>query len=256
MEFNPIDSNQIEPVTETPIAEVPVREPFWGYMDLLLMIGITAAAFLVIATVTALLIELFPAAKKNLVVWGLLLQIVFYGIVYLGFRFTLGVRYGRPVLESLGWRRTRFNLFLAVAGGVALAFLVALIAGLLHTPQVSTPIDLFSSSSLTLALFAVFAAVIAPVTEELFFRGFLQPLFSRTFGVAAGIVITALIFGALHAPEYSWAWQYASAVAFAGAVFGWVRYRANSIIPSTIMHGCYNSVFLIAFLVSKHAKLQ
>jgi len=115
---------------------------------------------------------------------------------------------------------------------------------------------MFSKSSLALVLFAVFAAIIAPITEELFFRGFLQPLFSRSFGVIAGILITALIFGGLHAPEYSWAWQYASAVAFAGAVFGWVRYRANSIIPSTIMHGCYNTVFLIAFLVSKHPKLQ
>lgn len=251
-----MDFNPIEPVAETPIAETPAREPFWGYTDLGLMIGFTAAAFLVIATVTALLIGVFPAAKKHLGLWGLLLQVIFYGLVYLGFRFTLGVRYGRPVLASLGWRRTHFSPFLAVGGGVGLAFLVALIAGLLHTPQVATPIDLFSGSSLTLALFAVFAAVIAPLTEELFFRGFLQPLFSRTFGTVTGIVITALIFGALHAPEYSWAWQYALAVAFAGAVFGWVRYRANSIIPSTIMHGCYNSVFLIAFLVSKHAKLQ
>lgn len=253
MDFEPIES---EPVALTPIVEAPTPEPFWGYTDLLLMIGFTVAAFIVIAVVTSAILWVFPAEKKNFAVWGLILQTVFYILVYLGFRFTLGVRHGRPVMASLGWRRTHFSVVLAVAGGVALAFLVGLIAGLLHTPQVSTPIDLFTKSTFTLVLFAIFAAVIAPVTEELFFRGFLQPLFSRTFGVIAGILITALIFGGLHAPEYSWAWQYASAVALAGAVFGWVRYRANSIIPSTIMHGCYNSVFLIAFLVSKHPKLQ
>ena len=253
MDFEPIES---EPVALTPIVEAPTPEPFWGYTDLLLMIGFTVAAFIVIAVVTSAILWIFPAEKKNFAVWGLILQTVFYILVYLGFRFTLGVRHGRPVMASLGWRRTHFSVVLAVAGGVALAFLVGLIAGLLHTPQVSTPIDLFTKSTFTLVLFAIFAAVIAPVTEELFFRGFLQPLFSRTFGVIAGILITALIFGGLHAPEYSWAWQYASAVALAGAVFGWVRYRANSIIPSTIMHGCYNSVFLIAFLVSKHPKLQ
>lgn len=253
MDFKPIES---EPVALTPIVEAPTPEPFWGYTDLLLMIGFTVAAFIVIAVVTSAILWIFPAEKKDFAVWGLILQTVFYVLVYLGFRFTLGVRYGRPVMASLGWRRTHFSVVLAVAGGVALAFLVGLIAGLLHTPQVSTPIDLFTKSTFTLVLFAIFAAVIAPVTEELFFRGFLQPLFSRTFGVIAGILITALIFGGLHAPEYSWAWQYASAVALAGAVFGWVRYRANSIIPSTIMHGCYNSVFLIAFLVSKHPKLQ
>jgi membrane protease YdiL (CAAX protease family) len=252
MDFEPIES---QPGTATPAVEVPAREPFWGYMDLLLMIGFTVAAFLAIAVVTSVILWMFPAEKKDFAVLGLVLQTVFYILVYFGFRFTLGVRYGRPVMTSLGWRRTHFSVVLAMGGGVALAFLVGLIAGLLHTPQVSTPIDMFSKSSFTLVLFAVFAVVIAPVTEELFFRGFLQPLFSRTFGVIAGILITAVIFGGLHAPEYSWAWQYASAVAFAGAVFGWVRYRANSIIPSTIMHGCYNSVFLIAFLVSKHSKL-
>jgi len=253
MEFEPIES---QPATVAPIEAAPAREPFWGYTDLLLMVGFTVAAFLAIAIVTSAILWLFPAEKKDFAILGLVLQIVFYILVYFGFRFTLGVRYGRPVMASLGWKRTHFSIVLAVGGGVALAFLVGLIAGLLHTPQVSTPIDMFSKSSLTLVLFAVFAAVIAPVTEELFFRGFLQPLFSRTFGVIVGILITALIFGGLHAPEYSWAWQYASAVAFAGAVFGWVRYRANSIIPSTIMHGCYNTVFLIAFLVSKHPKLQ
>jgi membrane protease YdiL (CAAX protease family) len=245
-----------EPAADTPVLPPPSREPFWGYMDLLLMIGFTTAAFIFIAIITAALLGLVPGAHKNIALWGLLLQMVFYGLIYLGFRFTLGVRHGRPVLESLGWRRTGFNLTIAAVSGVALAFLVAVIAGLIHTPQVPSPIDLFSGSWIAIALFAVFAAVIAPFTEELFFRGFLQPLFSRTFGVAAGISITAILFGALHAPEYSWAWQYALAVAFAGAVFGWVRARANSIIPSAIMHACYNLVFLIAFLVSKHAKLQ
>jgi membrane protease YdiL (CAAX protease family) len=251
-----MDFTPAEPTADAPAFPPPVREPFWGYADLLLMIGFTAASLLVVAIITAGLMGLVPGVQKNIALWGLLLQMVFYGLIYLGFRFTFGVRHGRPVLESLGWRRTRFNLGIAVAGGIALAFGVGLIAGLLHTPKVPTPIDFFSSSWATIALFAVFAAVIAPFTEELFFRGFLQPLFSRTFGVSAGILITAILFGAVHAPEYSWAWQYAVAVAFAGAVFGWVRARANSIIPSTIMHGCYNSVFLIAFLVSKHAKLQ
>lgn len=255
MDFTPIEGTPEEP-QEQSMTVAPAREPFWGYADLALMIGFTVGAFLVVAAITALLIGAFPAQKKHLGLWGLLLQIVFYCLVYLGFRFTLGVRHGRPVLASLGWRWTRFSVVLCAAGGIALAFCVALIAGLIHTPQVSTPIDLFSSSRIALVLFAVFAVVIAPITEELFFRGFLQPLFSRTFGVVAGIVITALLFGALHAPEYSWAWQYACAIAFAGAVFGWVRYRTNSTIPSTIMHGCYNCVFLIAFFVSKHAKLQ
>jgi hypothetical protein len=96
------------------------------------------------------------------------------------------------------------------------------------------------------------AVTIAPLFEELFFRGFIQPLLSRTFGVAAGVVLTAALFGGLHAPEYSWAWQYALAVSIAGAVFGWVRARTQSIIPSTIMHGSYNLVFIVGLLLMKY----
>ncbi len=251
-----MDFPSVEPTAETLTPPPPVREPFWGYQDLLLMVGFTAGALFVVSIITAGLIGLHPSAKKDIALWGLPVQLIFYGLVYLGFRFTFNVRYGRPVLVSLGWRRTSFNPFIAAVGGVVLAFVVASIAGLLHTPQVSTPIDLFAGSTFTIALFVIFAAVIAPFTEEVFFRGFLQPLFSRTFGTAIGILITAVLFGALHAPEYSWAWQYALAVALAGAAFGWVRARTNSIIPSTIMHGCYNSVFLIAFIISKHAKHQ
>ena len=40
----------------------------------------------------------------------------------------------------------------------------------------------------------------------------------------------------------------------AGIVFGWVRARMNSIIPSTVMHACYNTVFVIALIFSKHVK--
>jgi uncharacterized protein len=145
-------------------------------------------------------------------------------------------------------------LAITALGGALLAFGISLLAFVLHTPQVPTPLDQFLKSPVNLALFGVLAVTLAPLFEELFFRGFLQPLLSRTFGVAAGILITSLVFGSLHAPEYAWAWQYVLAVSLAGVVFGWVRTRMNSIVPSTVMHASYNLVFVIALLISKHFK--
>ncbi|MBV9404750.1 MAG: CPBP family intramembrane metalloprotease, partial [Acidobacteriaceae bacterium] len=87
---------------------------------------------------------------------------------------------------------------------------------------------------------------------ELLFRGFIQPLFSRTFGVALGIVLTAALFGCLHGPEYSWAWQYVVAITTVGIVLGWIRAWANSIIPTAVMHGCYNAIFVVALAITKH----
>jgi membrane protease YdiL (CAAX protease family) len=247
-----MDISPVEPVIE--VAPPPAREPFWGYTDLLLVMGLIVASILLILVGGGFLMAFYPRLRDDPTPLLLPVQVAFYGFIYLALYFTLKSRYGKPVFPSLGWRRTRFNAGIAVLGGAILALAISGLAALLHTPQVPSPLDRFLKSPVNLALFSALAVTLAPVFEELFFRGFLQPLLSRTFGVLSGILITALVFGCLHAPEYSYAWQYVVAVSAAGAVFGWVRARTNSIIPSTIMHGCYNAVFVVALIVTKGVK--
>jgi uncharacterized protein len=249
-----MDISPTEPVIE--VVPPPPREPFWGYTDLLLVMGIIVASIALITLVGGVLVFIYPRLRDDPTPLLLPVQVAFYGFIYLALYLTLRTRYGKPVFPSLGWRRTRFNIGIAALGGAILAFGISGLATLLHTPQVPSPLDRFLKSPLDLALIGILAVTLAPVFEELFFRGFLQPLLSRTFGVLAGILITALVFGLLHAPEYSWAWQYVVAVSLAGAIFGWVRARTNSIIPSTIMHGCYNLVFVIALIWTKYVKHQ
>ena len=247
-----MDISPVEPVVDA--APPAPREPFWGYTDVLLVMGIIVASIVLIAAVGGILIVLYPALRNDPTPILLPVQVVFYGFIYLALLLTFRTRYGKPVFASLGWRHAGFNNGIAALGGGVLAFLITGLAALLRTPQVPSPLDRFLKSPVNLALFAALAVTLAPLFEELFFRGFLQPLLSRTFGVLAGISITSLVFGLMHAPEYAWAWQYVVAVSAAGAVFGWVRARTNSIIPSTIMHGCYNLVFVIALVFTKYVK--
>jgi membrane protease YdiL (CAAX protease family) len=93
-----------------------------------------------------------------------------------------------------------------------------------------------------LTLLGITAVTIGPLFEELLFRGFLQPLFSKTFGVVGGILLTAVLFGLPHSVQYKFVWQYVAAVSVVGAALGVVRYRTGSIIPSTVMHCCFNLV--------------
>ncbi len=252
MQPEPMGSPPLEPAID--VAPAPSREPFWDYMDLLLVIGLMVLSIVVILLGTGLFLVLYPRLREDPTPLLLPVQVVFYLFIYLALYFTFRTRYGKPVLPSLGWRRTPLNLGITALGGALLACGISLLASALHTPQVPTPLDQFLKSPINLALFGVLAVTLAPLFEELFFRGFLQPLLSRTFGVIAGILITSLVFGSLHAPEYAWAWQYVVAVSLAGVVFGWVRARMNSIVPSTVMHACYNLVFVIALVVSKHFK--
>jgi membrane protease YdiL (CAAX protease family) len=264
---DPIDTTPAEPGMEAPFIEgsappltlespaLPItREPFWGYLDLLLIIGFIFAGMICTAVLHIVLVS--PNLRSQPVPLDLWLQFAFYGIVYLGFLTVYKLRYRVPVMISLGWRHAGWNPLFAALGGIALAVGLAVLAPLLHTPKVETPMDKLVSSSSSFALFAITAVIIAPFFEELLFRGFVQPLLSRTFGVIAGVLITAGLFGVAHAPEYSWAWQYALIISLAGATFGWIRARTNSIVPGTVMHGFYNLAFVIGYLATTHGMFR
>src|SRR5437879_9704329 len=54
---------------------------------------------------------------------------------------------------------------------------------------------------------SIFAVTLAPLMEELFFRGFLYPVLARRLGVGSGIFLTSAAFAVLHGAQlkYSWA---------------------------------------------------
>jgi membrane protease YdiL (CAAX protease family) len=108
------------------------------------------------------------------------------------------------------------------------------------------------TTPLSVALLAITAVALAPLFEEMVFRGFLQPLLSRTFGVVLGVFSTALLFGCLHGKEYQWAWQYIVAITIVGIALGTLRAKTNSIIPGIVMHGCFNSVSVVGLLAAKY----
>src|SRR5258706_14643021 len=102
-------------------------------------------------------------------------------------------------------------------------------------------------------LVEVFGGRAGPLSEELIFRGFLQPLLVRSLGAFAGILAAALPFGLLHFQEYGNSWRHVLLISLAGTMFGWVRHVTGSTKASTIMHAAYNAVFFLA-LFSQRSK--
>jgi membrane protease YdiL (CAAX protease family) len=232
-------------------APVPEKKPFWGYLDLALVLGLLFAFVAVIMLGAAVFVLAIPSLRHDQGPLLLPTQLAVYAAVYFSLGLVFRIRHSKPVLSSLGWCGARFNLLVVALGGILLAFVVSALATLAHTPKVPSPVENLMNSPILLSLFGVMAVTLAPFFEELFFRGFIQPLLTRSLGVIAGVLLTAAVFGCLHAPEYSFAWQYAVAVSLVGAVLGWLRVRSNSIIPCTVMHGAYNSVFVVALAFSK-----
>ena len=258
--MQPEDLESVQPVEpaftsfEVPSPPEPERVPFWNYVDLLLLIGLLASSIAIIMLAAGGWMLLHPELRDDPTPLALPTQFAVYLFLYFCFYGIFRLKYSRPVFASLGWRKSSFSLGYAAFGGVLLAFGLSLLATLLKTPKVATPFDKLATTPVSMLLLAITAVVLAPLFEEMLFRGFLQPLLSRTFGVVAGVLITALLFGSLHAFEYMKVWQYVAAVTVVGIVLGAVRVRTNSIIPGVVMHGCFNAVSVIALILQNYAK--
>jgi membrane protease YdiL (CAAX protease family) len=87
--------------------------------------------------------------------------------------------------------------------------------------------------------------VVAPVTEELFFRGFLHRGWAPSWlGVAGTIILTSVLWAALH-QQYN-----ALGILFIflmGLIFGWMRQSSRSTTLPIVLH-MFNNLFATAFV--------
>jgi membrane protease YdiL (CAAX protease family) len=85
-----------------------------------------------------------------------------------------------------------------------------------------------------LALTGISAAII----EEIFFRGWIQPLCKKKFGAVLAILFTSAVFAAAHVFVARAA--FIVAVFFPGCVMGFLRERHGNISTSTLFHATAN----------------
>src|SRR5207237_1084005 len=114
--------------------------------------------------------------------------------------------YDAPFWASMHWRLPATSALPALVTGLILAIAIAVIGALLRTPAIDSPMEELMKDPKARYLIAIAAVTIGPLSEELIFRGFLMPLLARTFGVATGILLSALPFALLHGPQYAWSW--------------------------------------------------
>ena len=149
-----------------------------------------------------------------------------------------------------GWRALGFRSF-NVRNGLILAaviVLVSLLIGFLWdmlltslgiAPLSAVPPEL-TQTGLGLAIIAVLAVAVAPIAEEVFFRGFIFAGISKRFGYAWGIVLSALLFSIAHMQLGAFL-----PIFILGLLLTWLYVKTGSIWPCIFTHFAYNS---IAFL--------
>jgi membrane protease YdiL (CAAX protease family) len=164
------------------------------------------------------------------------------------------------LVRDLGFRFRRIDIGLGFAGALA---------GRLVAGMVLAPIPIFPTRNLrevdesvledgihgatAWIVIVLVVCVGAPLVEELFFRGLLQPRLVTRLGPTIGIGVASLVFGAAHLV----AWEgpitlaYGWSIAGAGLVLGLVRHHAGRLGPAIAAHAIFNAqAMLVLWLVS------
>jgi|SRR5215471_222475 len=94
-----------------------------------------------------------------------------------------------------------------------------------------------------LPLFILSFVVIAPMEEEILFRGFLFRGLAPRLGPLVTIVLTAVVWSIVHL-QYNW--FFVAEIFLLGLTFGWLRWWSGSLILTFLLHAANNGSALIA----------
>jgi len=250
-----------EPQTPTPFVVVPFpapatrpapkagENPVWSGWDVLLLVAMTAATFILaqLFVLPGLLRLFYPhaslmelAQKPALL---LLSQLLMYAVMAIYMVLLVEGKY-----HARFWPAIRWN-WPGVAGvsfvGVGVLMLGFDILGRFLPMPKNTPFDQFFDRPFDAYLTAAFAVTLGPLMEELFFRGFLYPVVARRLGAVWGILLTAVPFGLMHFYQYGNSWGAVLIVFMVGAVLTAVRAMTKSVAASFLAHVGYNGTLML-----------
>ncbi len=181
-------------------------------------------------------------------------QVVSY-VLTVGFMvFLIWVRYRTKFAEAIRWNMPEARIaFWAVAGGAGLALISQIASGLLERwiPK-SLPIEQYLRTPSSAYAMAAFGILVAPLVEELFFRGFLYPALARPLGVGPAIALTAGGFAMLHAEQLAHAWVPLLLLFAVGTILTVVRAKTKSVATTVLMHMSYNcTLFTMLYIATQ-----
>jgi membrane protease YdiL (CAAX protease family) len=156
-------------------------------------------------------------------------------------------------VRGIHWRHLGFGAFPLKILGIGFGLLIAGYAVIIiHnailyyfglSPQGEQIFDVFSQLDAPIWFF-ITGAVIAPLVEEIFFRGFLFQGFRQKYGWMPAIFLSSAIFGAAHLDPVSLIPTFVL-----GCVLAYMYHRSNSVWPGIIFHAAINSFSLCAVYV-------
>ncbi len=259
-----------------PLEPTP-RQPHIGYTLLLLLIGfilllVISAVVIAVGVSLHVLPHSVSQASRGFPKTSILIEALAFGATLLFAVLVFPRMWHRSFDETIAFHpqtaaRSAGRLALT---GILLSIVAQLIESRLNLHK-DMPVDEFFRHPADVWVVALFGVLVAPVCEEIFFRGFLlrslaiawdwiatpkteggratwhaTTALSRTAWIVAGVISSGL-FAAMHAAQLGFAWNAVGVLWLVGGALTVVRVRLNSVAASAIVHAVYNG-FIFALL--------
>jgi len=231
--------------------------PKWSIWDVCKVAILFLFFGYVIILSEAFLSRVFPIFKTDnlrmMVNSSILDTLVVVFIIY----FTV-IQYKEP-LAALGISARNFlkNVLYGVIGYIALIPVLILILSIImviinmtkYIPAKQPVVELFlkEKGAAFLTYSSLFAAIVGPVIEELFFRGFLYGALKKYIGIFWAMTATAILFAALHAHPVGF-----FPIVALGLLLAYIYEKTGTLVSSITIHMIHNLIMvLLVFLVKQ-----
>lgn len=188
----------------------------------------------------------------------LMLNSLIRDIAVAGFVIFLVVRRFKHKLSSIGFTSKNFlkNIGLGVIGYFAIIPGILIVLFILsyaaqtfsYEPPVQPVVQIYlkETGHRPLLFFTLFVAILGPVIEEIFFRGFSYKAFRQKLGVRWALVASAAIFSGLHMNVIAF-----FPIFFLGVFLAYLYEATGSLVPSMTVHMIHNLIMVTMTLMFK-----
>ena len=242
-----------------PMPPPQARFPAWSWWDALAVLGFTVFAVFLFSIIALAIARTIPkyqhipvadlAMDPHIIVGA---QAAAYPVILILIFVLVRSRTHQRFRDAIHWNWPGVSAPGFFIAGSVLALIVEGLSSFLPIPK-SLPMDNYFHNASSAYLLAAFGITLAPLLEEVFFRGMLYPLARRAFGLAIAVLVTAAAFAAIHGAQLGYAWSPILSIFVVGVVFTVTRARTDSVAASFLMHCGYNfALFTALWIASDH----
>lgn len=243
-----------EPQIDMPsLPSTPPLPAPWGTRDLIFAILAAGAGILALnLLLLAVSLVVGGAIAKNGIVLAIFVAIQDLVIVSAAALFSV-------VRHRVGWDRLGLRRFdVPVGCGLVVALLIAsygirfcyaalaLLLG--YRPALQDVLNRLDTEGVGLVLTFTAAAVIAPIAEEIFFRGFMYGGLRGRIGAVGAMLVSTIFFTALH-----FSIDQFIPIFFLGLFLAWLYEKTGSLYPGMLLHATNNAISLVLLAILRAA---